>query len=138
MPANDTIYAAVKAALVKDGWTITHDPYTAKFGGVRVHADLGAEKVLAAERGMERIAVEVKSFIGPSPVHDFEEALGQFLLYASIIKRVDAERKLFLAIDHDTHDTLFARDGIRVALEDYGVSRVVVNLATEEVMKWIG
>ena len=56
MPANDTIYSAVKNALVKDGWTITHDPYTVKFGGVRVHADLAAEKVLAAERGSERSA----------------------------------------------------------------------------------
>lgn len=138
MPANDTIYAAVKAALVKDGWTITHDPYTVKYGGVRVHADLGAEKVLAAERGTERIAVEVKSFIGPSPVHDFEEALGQFMLYLSIIKRVDAERKLFLAINHETHETLFARDGIRVTLEDCGVARVIVDVDAEEVVKWIG
>jgi hypothetical protein len=137
MPANDTIYDAVKAALVKDGWRITHDPYTVKYGGVRVHADLGAEKVFAAERGAERIAVEVKSFIGPSPVHDFEEALGQFMLYLSIIKRVDAERKLYLAIDHETHDTLFARDGIRAVLEDHSVARVVVNVTDEEVVSWI-
>lgn len=137
MPVNDTIYGAVKAALVKDGWTITHDPYTVKFGGVRVHADLGAEKVIAAERGPDRIAVEVKSFIGASPVHDFEEALGQFMLYLSIIRRVDADRKLFLAIDHETHDTLFARDGIRVTLEDWNVARVVVNVSAEEVVTWI-
>ena len=51
-----------------------------KFGGARVHADLGAERTLAAERGPDRIAVEIKSFIGASPVHDFEEALGHFLL----------------------------------------------------------
>src|SRR5205823_14858233 len=102
MPVNDTIYVAVKNALIKDGWTITHDPYTVRFGGVRVHADLAAEKVIAAERGADRIAVEVKSFISPSPVHDFEEALGQFLLYLSVIKRVDPGRRLYLAIDHET------------------------------------
>ena len=47
MPASDAIHGAVKNALVKDGWTITHDPYTVRFGGVRVHADLAAEKVIA-------------------------------------------------------------------------------------------
>lgn len=137
MPANDTIYAAVKNALVKDGWAITHDPYTVKFGGVRVHADLAAEKVIAAERGPDRIAVEIKSFVGASPVHDFEEALGQFLLYLSIIKRADPERKLYLAVDQETHASLFARDGIRVTLEDYAVARVIVNVAQEEVVSWI-
>ncbi len=138
MPANDTIYSAVKNALVKDGWTITHDPYTVKFGGVRVHADLAAEKVLAAERGSDRIAVEIKSFVGPSPVHDFEEALGQFLLYIALMKRADPTRKLYLAIDSGTHETFFAREAIRVAVEDYAVSRVIVNIEQEEVASWIG
>ena len=138
MPANDTIYTAVKNALVKDGWTITHDPYTVRFGGVRVHADLGAEKVLAAERGPDRIAVEIKSFVGASPVHDFEEALGQFMLYLSIIKRAEPARKLYLAVDQETQNSLFARDAIRLTLEDYNVARVIVNVESEEVVSWIG
>lgn len=112
MPVNDTIYTAVKSALIKDGWTITHDPYSVKFGGVQVHADLAAEKLLAAERGQERIAIEIKSFVGVSPIHDFENALGQFILYLTILKRVDPGRKLYLAIDQDTHEKLFARDAI--------------------------
>lgn len=85
----------------------------------------------------DRIAVEIKSFVGASPVHDFEEALGQFLLYLSIIKRADPERKLYLAVDQETHASLFARDGIRVTLEDYAVARVIVNVAQEEVVSWI-
>ncbi len=28
MPAKDTYHDAVRHALVKDGWTITHDPFT--------------------------------------------------------------------------------------------------------------
>ena len=138
MPAQDSIHDAVVRALQKDGWTITHDPYTVKFGGVRVHADLAAEKVLAAERGADLIAVEIKSFVGASPVHDFEEALGQFLLYLALMKRADPTRKLYLAIDSGTHETLFAREAIRVVVEDYAVARVVVNLAREEVASWNG
>ena len=138
MPADDTIYTAVKNALVKDGWTITHDPYTVKFGGVRVHADLAAEKVLAAEKGLDRIAVEIKSFVGLSPVHDFENALGQFMLYLALVRRVDPDRKLYLAVDLETHDTLFSREGIQAALEDYAVPRLVVRVPEEEVASWIG
>jgi hypothetical protein len=33
---------------------------------------LGAEKILAAEKQGRKIAVEVKSFLSVSPVHDLE------------------------------------------------------------------
>ena len=138
MPVDDTIDAAVKKALIKDGWTITHDPYTVKYGGVKVHADLAAEKVLAAEKGTERIAVEIKSFVGPSPIHDFEEALGQFILYLALLRRADAGRKLYLAVGQETEDTLFNREGIRAVLADFPVPRLVVNVEKEEVATWIG
>ncbi len=54
----------VKKALIKDGWTITDDPLTLKFGNTELYVDLGAEKVLAAEKEGQKIAVEVKSFFG--------------------------------------------------------------------------
>jgi hypothetical protein len=77
MPAKDTYHDAVRTALIRDGWTITHDPFTISFGNTDVYADLGAERPLAAEKADERIAVEVKSFLGASGLRDFELALGQ-------------------------------------------------------------
>jgi hypothetical protein len=47
-------------------WTITHDPLTLAFGVHNLYVDLGAERVIAAERAGEQIAVEIKSFVGPS------------------------------------------------------------------------
>jgi XisH protein len=38
--------------------------------------DLGAEKLIAAERGSEKIAVEIKSFSGASFINDLENAWG--------------------------------------------------------------
>ena len=32
MPARDMYHTAVKNALIKDGWTITHDPLTLELG----------------------------------------------------------------------------------------------------------
>lgn len=89
MPRRDAYHDAVKNALIKDGWTITHDPLTLPFGSHKLFVDLGAERLLAAERGSERIAVEVKTFAGPSEVTDMEQALGQYLLYRSVLSRSD-------------------------------------------------
>ena len=66
MAAKDIFHDAVKHALEKDGWIITHDSLFISFGGVNMYVDLGAEMIIAANRGNEKIAVEVKSFVGPS------------------------------------------------------------------------
>lgn len=64
MPAKDVYHSVVRLALEKDSWTITHDPLKLVLGRKKGYVDLGAEKVLAAQRGMRRIAVEIKSFLG--------------------------------------------------------------------------
>jgi hypothetical protein len=98
MPARDVYHAAVRNALESDGWTITHDPYTLTFGQRDVFVDLGAEKAIAAERQGERIAVEIKSFLGPSDVRELEVAIGQYVFYRSLLARVEPDRKLFIAV----------------------------------------
>ena len=69
MPAHDIYHDTVKSALVKDGWTITHDPIRLRLRrGKNLFVDLGAELLLAAERGAEKIAVEIKSFLRNSDI----------------------------------------------------------------------
>ncbi len=84
MLVRDIYHDAVKRALIKDGWTITHDPLKLKLGRKDMYVDLGAERLLAAEKRGQQIAVEVKSFVGTSQLHDLEEALGQFVLYHDV------------------------------------------------------
>jgi hypothetical protein len=60
--AKDVVHQAVKNALIKDEWLITDDPYTLDFGGVNIAVDLGAEKLIAATKDNQKIAVEAKSF----------------------------------------------------------------------------
>ncbi len=62
MPAKDIYHDTVRTVLEKDGWTITHDPYYLKVGGVEFYIDLGAETLIAAQRKNQKIAVEIKSF----------------------------------------------------------------------------
>jgi hypothetical protein len=68
--AKDLFHDAVKNALIKDGWQITDDPFFLKIGGVELYIDLGAEKLIAAERDNQKIAVEIKSFISSSSLED--------------------------------------------------------------------
>ncbi len=58
----------VRTALVKDGWTITHDPLVLPFGERSLRVDLGAQAPVAAERDGRKIAVEIKSFVGRSEI----------------------------------------------------------------------
>lgn len=81
MPAKDIFHNAVKLALEKDGWLITDDPIYLDYGGVELYIDLGAEKLIAAEKEGQKIAVEVKSFISGSAISEFHKALGQFINY---------------------------------------------------------
>jgi len=57
MPALDRYHAAVQNALVKDGWTITDDPLTLRVGPDRIHIDIAAERLIIAEKGVQRIAL---------------------------------------------------------------------------------
>ena len=51
MPAKDIHHDAAKSVLINDGWTITHDPLSLKWGLKDLFVDLGAERLLAAEKG---------------------------------------------------------------------------------------
>jgi hypothetical protein len=137
MPALDLLHDPVKNALIKDGWTITADPYFIEYEKTRVFADLGAERTLAAERAGQQIVVEVKSFLSPSPIHDFEIALGQYLLYRSLLEVTAPESQLYLAISHEVYVNFFKRKAIQLTVQRYQLALLVVNVAAEEIVQWI-
>ncbi len=76
MAARDLFHNAVRNGLQKESWMITADPLSLKFGDTRIYIDLGAEKIVAAEKGEEKIAVEIKTFANDSVVFDFHVAIG--------------------------------------------------------------
>ena len=83
-----------------------------EYGGKDAYVDLGAEReqlILAAERGRTTIAVEIKTFTGSSVLTDLQQAIGQFLLYRTWMRRTDADRLLYLAVDVETAAGVFAQ-----------------------------
>ncbi|MEJ6485845.1 XisH family protein [Nostoc punctiforme UO1] len=108
MPAKDLYHNTVRTALIKDDWTITDDPFKLRVGRRSIYVDLGAKKLFAAEKQGRKIAVEIKSFLDPSPVSELEKALGQYDLYSLIMEDEDPERVLYLALSNIIFEGFFS------------------------------
>lgn len=137
MPAKDIYHDVVKAALIRDNWEITDDPLTLRIGGRSAMVDLGAEKLIAATKGTQKIAVEIKSFIGKSPLNDLENALGQYLLYSRILQKKEPDRVIYLAIADTAYKTIFAEEIGELLLENNDLKLLVFNPNRREIIKWI-
>src|SRR6476620_9917165 len=125
MAARDLFHDAVKKALQKEEWEITADPLIVKIQGVKFEIDLAAEKILAAEKLGQKIAVEIKSFLNNSAITDFHLALGQFLNYRLALHIKEPNRTLYLAVPFDTFDSLFQEPFIQEAVNVYQLKLVV-------------
>ncbi len=137
MPAKDIYQDTVKNALIKDGWTITDDPLKLQFGKRKFFVDLGAKKLLTAEKDDRKIAVEIKSFIGRSEMDDLENALGQYVLYENVLKVVEPNRELYLAVADNIFEAIFEDEIGQLLLENEGLKVCIFNPETEEIVKWI-
>lgn len=136
MAAKDTFHEAVKSALMKDGWTITHDPLHINFAEVDIYIDLGAERLIAAQKEEEKIAVEIKTFLNPSAISDFHTALGQFLNYRFALKADDPERTLYLAVPRETYDTFFMRRFVQLIIQEYQMKLIAYDSVDEVIVLW--
>ena len=137
MPRLDIIHNAVKNALMKDDWLITDDPYVIQYRRTVLYADLGAERPIAVERDGQKLVVEVKSFIGASKIQDLKEALGQYDIYRYLLEETAPDRKLYIAISKVAYNTFFTQDVTQLILNKHQLPIIVVNIETEEIMKWI-
>ena len=137
MPVRDIYHDVVKNALIKDGWTITDDPLILSIGQKNLFVDLGAEKLIAAEKDDRKIAVEIKSFIGLSQVNDLEKALGQYVLYDEIMMDKQENRVLYLAIKKSAYEDIFEQPIGRLLLRRNIVKLLVFDEKEEVILEWI-
>ena len=135
--AKDIYHETVKIALIKDGWTITDDPLRLKFGGRMTYVDLGAEKLLAAQKEGQQIAIEVKSFLNPSPVKDLEQALGQYIMYSQVLSKLQQNRLLYLAIPQAVFLDFFSEELPKLIVEINQIKLLIFNPESQEVCQWI-
>lgn len=136
MSKRDTIHEAVRNALEKDGWTITHDPLIIPSGGTTFRIDLGAEKVIIAQRGSKKIAVEVKSLAKISLIHDFYEAFGQYMFYRDAFSDESIDRTVYLAVSPASWKRIQTLPFIVKRLDQYKIKVVIVNVVEQIIVEW--
>ena len=138
MSAKDLYHDHVKNALVKDGWTITHDPLRLEWRAKKkILIDLGGEKLLTAEKDTHKIAVEVKSFVGISELTDMYNAIGQFILYRMTLAVREPDRELFLAIRKTVYEQIFTDPIVESLIQTERIKIIVFDPETQEIVKWL-
>lgn len=138
MPAKDFYHDTVVQALINDGWEITDDPLVLSYGGRELYVDLGAEKTtIAAQKDNLKIAVEIKSFLKPSPVRDLEEAVGQYGVYQSILTDIASERILYLAVPQRSYESIFTEKLGQLILKSLKIKLLVFDDEQRRIIQWI-
>ncbi|MDM8522342.1 element excision factor XisH family protein [Desulfococcaceae bacterium HSG8] len=121
------------------GWTVTHDPYIFRTDlrtDPRLIADLGAERLIAAERKYEKIVVEIKNFLRTSQVVDLEEAVGKYSIYNIFLRQHEPDRTLWLAVPLHASENILSREVGRVTLEAMRIPVIVYSLSGKEPLIW--
>lgn len=139
--AKDLFHNTVKEALEKEGWTITHDPYELRMEALnlfeaKMQIDLGAERLIAAEKGQEKIAVEVKSLLGPSLIYDLHNLVGQFIDYQIGLEAQEPDRVLFVAVPKIQYERLADQELFKRIVKRAGLKVIVFEPDSKVVTKW--
>ncbi|WP_446007763.1 element excision factor XisH family protein [Candidatus Electrothrix sp.] len=97
---------------------------------------MGAEKVIAAEKGNEKIAIEIKSFVRPSAVSEFHAAVGQYMNYRKALGKSEPDRLLYLAVPKETFNSFFTLPFISECIADYNLKLIIYDPVKEAVTAW--
>ncbi|MEZ4711961.1 MAG: element excision factor XisH family protein [Caldilineaceae bacterium] len=137
MAQKDIYHDTVIRALDKEDWKITDDPFRVRIGRKRLKMDLGAERLISAEKGMRKIVVEIKSFVGRSDVKDLQQALGQYMMYSQVLMAQHIDRELYLAIPYRTYKTTFQNEIGQLLLQNELLRLIVFEEEQEVIVEWI-
>jgi hypothetical protein len=135
--ARDKFHQEVRTALENDGWDITDDPLYMKVGQIPVHIDLGAEKVIGAERNGEKIAVEIKTFGLASFITALYEAIGKYIIYRIALEHMQSDRVLYLAMPAKIYTKFCQEPLVKTAFEQYHFKILLYKMDTKEQIEWV-
>ena len=135
--ARDKFHQEVKQALEKEGWLITDDPLYIKVGQIPVHIDIGAEKLIGAEKNGEKIAVEIKTFGRASFITALHEAVGKYIIYRSVLKYIQSDRIIYLALPDDIYAEFGNEPIVKSVFTEYNFKILIYEPTTQLITSWI-
>ena len=136
MPRKDFYHDIVKRALLKDGWTITHDPLFLPLLDTFLQVDIGAERI-EITRGIDKIAVEVKNFRQTNAyANELHKSVGQVQMYMELLSKLEPDRDTYLAVSDEAFGAIFSKEPIRSFVQRLGIRLVVFNAISETITQW--
>ncbi len=103
-----------------------------------MYVDLGAERAtIGAEKAGRKIAVEIQSFLGSSPLRDLEEAVGQYQVYQTVLAESQPDRQIYLAVPFRVYESLLSEKFGQLIVSRLGLRVLVFDHKLEKVSKWI-
>lgn len=138
MAAKDLYHYLVREVLEQEGWEITHDPYylILEKDITEYEIDLGAEKLLAAEKGNEKIAVEIKSFTKSSLLYEFHAVLGQYMVYLYGLQKLEPDRVLYLAIPLFAQKKIDKIPALAEMIENFKLNIICFDEDNKTIVSW--
>jgi hypothetical protein len=135
--AKDKFHKEVCQAIEKEGWVITNNPFYIKLGKIPIQIDLGAEKIIGAEKEGKKIAIEIKTFGILSFISAFHDAVGQYIVYREALELIKANRDLYLAIPSDVFNVFGNELLVKTVLEKNKFNILVYKPSNQEIISWI-
>lgn len=130
MPAIDQCHEQVVRAFEKDGWTISAAPYRLQHKLRLVYVDLAMSRQSNGSRE-NLLCIEVKCFQDVErQTHDLYVAIGQYLIYQSLLTTLGLDIVLYLAVPKAAFDTVF--DEIATQVVNHSkINLVVIDIEQE-------
>lgn len=99
---------------------------------------MGAERVaLAAERAGRKIAVEIQSFLSRSPLHDLHDAVGQYVVYRTVLAETQPDRQVYLAVPRHVYEGLLSERFGNLIMERLQIALLVFDDQQRRIVTWI-
>jgi hypothetical protein len=136
MPALDRCHPQVVRALEMAGWVVGPKPVSIGTVMNTLFADLEAERRVGDN--IERIIlVEVKCFAdSDTMMNDVYTALGQYLIYRSLIRQLYPSRAIYLAIPNFAYHGVFTKIAMPV-VKEAAIKLLVIDLVDEVIEQWL-
>lgn len=133
MPQLDFCHPQVVHALEKAGWAVSDNPYSLDTTLNVLFVDIEAWR----PDGNPIIVVEVKCFReGTSDMTSLYNAIGQYLVYRSLLSRLRKNRTLYMALPANIYQGVFQFFGMPL-VNELRINLIVVDLDKEEIEQWI-
>ena len=127
MSRRDALHYSLRRAIEKDGWKVTDDLVLRQ---TLLKADLGAEKVFAAEKQGRKIAVEIKNFDSTTAISELEKAIGQLQFYQWALEEQEPYRQLFLAVTQAVYVKYFKKPIFQLAMKRNKINLLIYDEPT--------